>query len=56
MQCIRDHLDPGGRLVFDVFNPNLALLAAEINSEESEDTPELSLRTDTASAGHTASC
>jgi SAM-dependent methyltransferase len=43
LKCVRDHLDPGGRLVFDVFNPNLALLAAEIDPQEIEDTPELSL-------------
>jgi len=30
-------------LVFDAFNPNLALLAAAINPDETEDTPELSL-------------
>lgn len=30
-------------MVFDVFNPNLVQLAAEINTEEMEDTPELSL-------------
>ena len=33
LQCVREHLDPGGRLVFDVFNPSLAALAAEINAE-----------------------
>jgi SAM-dependent methyltransferase len=43
LECVREHLSPGGRLVFDVFNPNLALLAAEINPEEIEDTPELPL-------------
>jgi SAM-dependent methyltransferase len=43
LQCVREHLDPGGRLVFDVFNPSLVLLGAEINTEEIEDTPELSL-------------
>jgi SAM-dependent methyltransferase len=43
LQCVRDHLEPGGRLVFDVFNPNPALLAAEVNPEEIEDTPDLSL-------------
>ena len=29
--------------MFDAFNPNLALLAAAINPDETEDTPELSL-------------
>ena len=29
--------------MFDVFNPNLALLAAPINLEEIEDTPEMTL-------------
>jgi SAM-dependent methyltransferase len=43
LECVREHLDPGGRFVFDVFNPNLAMLAAKINPEEVEDTPELSL-------------
>jgi SAM-dependent methyltransferase len=28
LRCVHQHLQPGGRLVFDVFNPNLALLAA----------------------------
>jgi SAM-dependent methyltransferase len=42
-QCVREHLDPGGTLVFDVFNPNLAMLAAELNSEEVEDTTEITL-------------
>jgi SAM-dependent methyltransferase len=43
LQCVREHLRLGGRLVFDAFNPNLGMLAAEINPEEIEDTPELSL-------------
>ena len=43
LRCVHRHLQPGGRLVFDVFNPNLTLLAAPINSEEIEDTPELYL-------------
>src|SRR5215468_4763355 len=43
LRCVHDHLQPGGRLVFDAFNPNLALLAAAINPDEIEDTPELSL-------------
>ncbi len=43
LQCVREHLVPGGTLVFDVFNPSLASLAAEVNAEEIEDTPELSL-------------
>ena len=43
LRCVREHLHPGGRLVFDVFNPNLAMLAAPIIPEEVEDTPELSL-------------
>jgi len=40
LHCVREHLAPGGRLVFDVFNPNLAMLAAPINPEETDDTPE----------------
>ena len=43
LRCVYQHLQPGGRLVFDVFNPNLSLLAAAINPDEIEDTPELSL-------------
>lgn len=40
LRCVREHLTPGGRLVFDAFNPNLAMLAAPINPDEVEDTPE----------------
>jgi len=36
------HLEPGP-LVFDAFKPNLALLAAAVNLDETEDTPELNL-------------
>jgi SAM-dependent methyltransferase len=43
LQCVHKHLNPGGRLVFDVFNPSFVLLAAEVTSEEIEDTPELRL-------------
>lgn len=43
LRCVHQHLQPGGRLVFDVFNPNLALLAAPISPDEIEDTPELTL-------------
>jgi SAM-dependent methyltransferase len=41
LQCVREHLVHAGRLVFDVFNPNLAMLAADISAEEIEDIPEL---------------
>jgi len=40
LRCVREHLAPGGRLVFDVFNPNLAMLAAPLSPDEVEDTPE----------------
>ena len=43
LECVREHLEPGGRFVFDVFNPNLVMLAAETRTEEIEDTPEQSL-------------
>ena len=43
LECVREHLVPDGRLVFDVFNPNLAMLAAGISPDEVEDTPELIL-------------
>ena len=42
-RCVREHLDPGATLVFDVFNPNLAMLAAELNPEEVEDTTDIIL-------------
>jgi SAM-dependent methyltransferase len=43
LRCVRDHLVPGGTLVFDVFKPNLSMLASAINPEEIEDTPEFAL-------------
>ena len=42
LDTVARHLAPGGRLVFDVFNPNLARLVAA-DSAEHEDTPELVL-------------
>ncbi len=42
LRSVHRHLSPGGHLVFDVFNPDLARLAAG-GSEEKEDTPERSL-------------
>jgi SAM-dependent methyltransferase len=42
LQAIHRHLAPGGRLVFDVFNPNLRYLV-EDNSHEREDTAEVAL-------------
>lgn len=39
---IHRHLEPGGRLVFDVFNPKLQYLT-EDRSEEREDSPEVAL-------------
>lgn len=42
-RCVHEHLEPDGRLVFDVFNPNLGLLAAAITRDEIEDTPEMTL-------------
>ena len=43
LRCVHQHLEPGGKFVYDVFNPNLALLAAPVNPEEIEDTPEFTL-------------
>ena len=46
LRCLRAahaHLAPGGRLVFDVFQPNLARLAAGPTDGEVEDTPETPL-------------
>ncbi len=43
--CVRSvarHLAPGGRFVFDVFNPNFAMMVAD-RSAEREDTPEMTL-------------
>jgi SAM-dependent methyltransferase len=40
LRCVREHLAPSGRLVFDAFNPNLAMLAAPLSPDEVEDTPE----------------
>lgn len=37
------HLAPGGRLAFDVFNPNFAILVSAGGMEEREDTPETTL-------------
>jgi SAM-dependent methyltransferase len=42
LQAIHRHLEPGGRLVFDVFNPNIKYLL-EDRSEEREDTAEVEL-------------
>jgi SAM-dependent methyltransferase len=39
LASIRRHLAPGGRLAFDVFNPNFALITTD-RSAEAEDTPE----------------
>jgi hypothetical protein len=36
---VKRHVAPGGRFVFDVFNPNFALMTTD-RSAESEDTPE----------------
>jgi SAM-dependent methyltransferase len=43
LECVREHLSPGDKLVFDAFHPNLGALAAPLNPEEIEDTPELQL-------------
>jgi len=43
LECVREHLEPGGRLVFDVFHPNLAMLVAPASDAEFEDTPEVRL-------------
>ena len=42
LRCIHDHLDPGGRLVFDVFHPDFGMLAAG-SMPEREDTPDTPL-------------
>ena len=52
LQAVHRHLEPGGRLVFDVFNPNLRYLI-EDRTEEREDTAEVDLP-DTRSFRRTA--
>jgi len=42
LQGIHRHLERGGRLVFDVFNPNIRYLIDD-RTEEREDTPEVQL-------------
>jgi SAM-dependent methyltransferase len=42
LASVARHLAPGGRLVFDVFNPHFAAMTAD-RSAESEDTPETPL-------------
>jgi len=39
LRCVNRHLVPGGKLVFDVFNPNLRMLTCETPSPEAQDTP-----------------
>lgn len=43
LNCIRRHLQPGGRLVFDVFNPSLGRLHDPKYLQEIEDMPETAL-------------
>jgi SAM-dependent methyltransferase len=43
LESAHRHLEPGGRLVFDVFNPSLRALMDEKRAEEREDTAETSL-------------
>ena len=42
LAVVRRHLEPGGRFIFDVFNPNFAMLVQD-RSIETEETPELQL-------------
>ena len=42
LTAVARHLEPGGRFVFDVFNPHVPAMAAD-RSAEQEDTPELTL-------------
>ncbi|HKP28031.1 MAG TPA: class I SAM-dependent methyltransferase [Gemmatimonadales bacterium] len=42
LATVRRHLEPGGRFIFDVFNPFYALLVKD-RSVEAEETPELQL-------------
>ncbi len=43
LQSAHHHLEPGGRLVFDVFNPNPRYFVDEHRADEREDTPETPL-------------
>jgi SAM-dependent methyltransferase len=43
LESAQRHLEPGGRLAFDVFNPSLRHLMDEKRAEEREDTAETSL-------------
>ena len=43
LRAIHRHVDDGGRLVFDVFNPNYHYLVDPRRSEEREDTPDTPL-------------
>ncbi len=43
LECVHRHLQPGGKLALDVFNPSLQALASAINPDEIEDTAELTM-------------
>jgi SAM-dependent methyltransferase len=43
LACVHRHLQPGGKLALDVFNPNLQALASAIDPDEIEDTAELTM-------------
>jgi SAM-dependent methyltransferase len=43
LECIRAQLTPGGKLVMDIFNPSLQILAGPMNQELIADEPEFSL-------------
>lgn len=43
LTCVHRHLEPGGKLALDVFYPHLPTLTGPVNSEEIEDTPEVTL-------------
>jgi SAM-dependent methyltransferase len=43
LRTIRRHLAPGGRLVLDLFNPSINLLAAPQRMEETEDIPQFTM-------------
>ncbi len=41
--CVRQHLEPEGKIILDVFNPDLNRLTSPPHAEEIEDTPEIEL-------------
>lgn len=43
LHCVWEHLEPGGKLVLDVFHADPEKVSGPVNPDETEDTPELQL-------------